>query len=65
MIPESPPNHFLISGDDIRDVAHHYEIKCRAYELYDRRYDAVARQIRKVVPDSKIIFVSQVPTKPC
>ena len=40
MIPgTSPENYFSIDVDDIIDVALHHEIKFRAYELYERRYD--------------------------
>jgi hypothetical protein len=28
-----------INAEDIIDVALHHEIKCRAYELYERRHD--------------------------
>jgi hypothetical protein len=34
MTPESQ-----INADDIIDVALHLELKCRAYELYERRHD--------------------------
>lgn len=36
MILES---HAAINPDHTLDVALHHEIKCRAYELYERRYD--------------------------
>ena len=36
MTPESP----RIINDEIIDTAFHDEIKCRAYELYERRHDA-------------------------
>jgi hypothetical protein len=36
MIPES---HTSIHADELIDIALHHEIKCRAYELYDRQYD--------------------------
>jgi hypothetical protein len=36
MTPESP----RIINDEIIDIAFHDEIKCRAYELYERRHDA-------------------------
>ena len=36
MTPESPG----IINDEIIDIAFHDEIKCRAYELYERRHDA-------------------------
>jgi hypothetical protein len=36
MTPESP----RIIHDEIIDIAFHDEIKCRAYELYERRDDA-------------------------
>jgi len=40
MTPDSSPeNHPSINADDIIDVALHHEIKCRAYELYERRHD--------------------------
>ena len=35
MTPESP----RIINDEIIDIAFHDEIKCRAYELYERRHD--------------------------
>jgi predicted RNase H-related nuclease YkuK (DUF458 family) len=40
MIPDSSPgNQASINADDIIDVALHHEIKCRAYELYERQHD--------------------------
>jgi hypothetical protein len=40
MIPKSSPeNHASVNAEDIIDVALHHEIKCRAYELYERRHD--------------------------
>jgi hypothetical protein len=36
----TPESHTSMNADDILDVALHHEIKCRAYELYERRYDA-------------------------
>jgi hypothetical protein len=36
MAPENPR---IINGEII-DIAFHDEIKCRAYELYERRHDA-------------------------
>lgn len=38
MIPEI---HASTGADDSIDVELHYEIKCRAYELYEGRHDAV------------------------
>jgi hypothetical protein len=38
MIPES---HAAINADNIVDLALHHEIKCRAYELYERHGDTV------------------------
>jgi hypothetical protein len=35
MTPESP----RIINDETIDIAFHDEIKCRAYELYERRHD--------------------------
>lgn len=39
ILESSPENHASVNADDIIDVALHYEIKCRAYELYDQRHD--------------------------
>ena len=38
MIPEI---YSSTGSDDSIDVEFHYEIKCRAYELYEGRHDAV------------------------
>jgi len=35
----SPENHSSNNAADLMDVALHHEIKFRAYELYERRYD--------------------------
>ena len=34
----TPESHTSINEDDIIDVAIHHEIKCRAYELYERQH---------------------------
>jgi hypothetical protein len=34
----TPESHTSINADDIIDVAIHHEIKCRAYELYERQH---------------------------
>jgi len=36
MIPEC---HTSIDADELIDIALHHEIKCRAYELYERKHD--------------------------
>ena len=36
----TPEIYNSTGADDTIDVALHYEIKCRAYELYERRHDA-------------------------
>ena len=37
--PMTPGSHPSINEDDIIDVALHHEIKCRAYEFYERQHD--------------------------
>jgi hypothetical protein len=38
----TPESHTSINADDINnDVAIHHEIKCRAYELYERQHDTL------------------------
>jgi hypothetical protein len=39
MIPESSPENASVNADDMIDLTLHHEIKCRAYELYERRHD--------------------------
>ena len=39
MIPDSSAeSHASINADDIIDIALNHEIKCRAYELYERQH---------------------------
>ena len=37
----TPESHTSINADDIIDVAIHHEIKCRAYELYERQHGSL------------------------
>jgi hypothetical protein len=50
VLPMTPEIPTPVNVDEMIDIAFHHEIKCRAYELYERRHSADSPDLKGELP---------------